>query len=154
MECKIFVFITNLWFSFDGHGGVTIAEYCKKRFFEIFLSCHKIYKDIYVAIYFAHELLDKEILLLNNSQKDPRDDDEKILTRMGCTSAIAIIAKEGTNHYLYTANIGDSEIILVRNSYGKHTVETISEIHTPKNEYSRLSEIGALLCQFRIQSLK
>jgi len=122
---------------YDGHGGNFVSHYLKDNFHKTLLSCWSTPEEKMVAIKRAYEEADKEICK-QLELRSPRDVHE--FKDVGATAATVIISRDDVKRVLYTANVGDTRVVLCRN--GKAIRLTYDHKVSDEKEAKRISESG------------
>jgi len=120
---------------FDGHGGDEAADFASNRVYTLLVENMVSENDIEKVISKSFATVEEEFLAFAR---------EKTLAS-GTTAAVALWKEP----YLYTANIGDSEIVLSR----KGKAIELSECHNPKKnekEGERVTKEGGVIWQHRV----
>jgi serine/threonine protein phosphatase PrpC len=133
---------------YDGHGGSDVVKYVKDRMPDI------VQKQMLSS---TNEELNFEKILINSFHK--MDEELKVNVHladyMGCTASVCIINKEkdltNTNNYskvIYTANVGDSRVVLVSNTGAKR----LSYDHKASDysEVNRIRSCGGIIFNDRV----
>ena len=130
----------GLFTLYDGHGGPDCARYAKERFPDIFSRCLvDTNMNIKNALTNSFTKLDEEIKI-------------GISENIGSTIAVVYITQETeiniTKTVIYTANAGDSRIVLV----SKDTVKRLSYDHkcSDYSEINRIRSSGGIIIEGRI----
>lgn len=107
---------------FDGHGGASVANYCRDNFTLFFERHLATYPDVGIALRKTFKELDEK--------------SESIGQRCGSTAAVLIKIRGN----IWTANCGDSEIMA---SYKDGGLSMLTQSHKVEDEIPRLEALGA-----------
>eukprot|EP01024_Parvocaulis_polyphysoides_P058682 TRINITY_DN6321_c0_g2_i2.p1 TRINITY_DN6321_c0_g2~~TRINITY_DN6321_c0_g2_i2.p1 ORF type:complete len:293 (-),score=40.68 TRINITY_DN6321_c0_g2_i2:1178-2056(-) len=114
---------------FDGHGGVSAANFVKAHIFDNIIQNKNFHVDPKTAIVEAYNLTDQQYLQQN--QVDGRED--------GCTAVTVVVVQ----NRMYVANVGDSKCVLCRD--GKGELLTVDHKPNLQNERERIESAGGVV---------
>eukprot|EP01025_Chloroclados_australasicus_P019298 TRINITY_DN2052_c0_g1_i3.p3 TRINITY_DN2052_c0_g1~~TRINITY_DN2052_c0_g1_i3.p3 ORF type:complete len:295 (+),score=28.91 TRINITY_DN2052_c0_g1_i3:251-1135(+) len=115
---------------FDGHGGVSAANFVKAHIFDNIIQNKNFKQDTRKAIVEAYNVTDQQYLQQQN-QADGRED--------GCTAVTVIVVQ----NKMYVANVGDSKCVLCRD--GEGMLLTVDHKPNLQNERERIENAGGVV---------
>jgi len=122
---------------YDGHGGRKAVEYVKENLHSEILKEIQSGKSVVDAIKKGFEEVDVAIKSTKESS--------------GSTAAVAIIAVENGKKILYTANCGDSRVVLKSAKEAKRL--TVDHKPTDPDEQKRIQELGGIILSGKVGSI-
>ena len=132
---------SGLFTLYDGHGGKDVALYAKEKFSEFFIQ-YLASNNPEKALILTFQKIDYDLKKRNISSEN-----------MGSTASVVYITKEsdiitGTKKVAYSANVGDSRIIIIQNNGSKR----ISYDHrcNDVNEINRVKQAGGIIFNCRV----
>eukprot|EP01026_Neomeris_dumetosa_P059073 TRINITY_DN5513_c0_g1_i10.p1 TRINITY_DN5513_c0_g1~~TRINITY_DN5513_c0_g1_i10.p1 ORF type:complete len:298 (+),score=34.00 TRINITY_DN5513_c0_g1_i10:113-1006(+) len=114
---------------FDGHGGVSAANFVKEHIFDNIIQNKNFHQDPKSAIIEAYNLTDHQYLQQN--QVEGRED--------GCTAVTVVVVQ----NVMYVANVGDSKCVLCRN--GEGVILTVDHKPNLHDERERIENAGGVV---------
>ena len=126
----------SLFCLFDGHGGQEVSTYLQNNF-------HKFMKE-FLPFYFENPSLFFSKLFKNIDIKLQNLN----YYNVGSTASIIYIKRYNSKNYIYTANIGDSRIILIKTREFKRL--SYDDRASDPQEFSRITKNGGLIIDNRV----
>ena len=126
----------SLFCLFDGHGGEGVSLYLQNNF-HIFMKEHFPFDSINPELFFNKLFNNIDVKLQNLNYYS-----------VGSTASIIYIKQIKSKKYIYSVNIGDSRILLIKTKEYKRI--SYDDRASDINEFNRITKIGGLIFDDRV----